>query len=44
MFSVSDEAYAVSNATPSLIEAATQVIGSSDDNGVARWLSENLDI
>ncbi len=44
MFSVADEAYAVSNATPSLIEAATQVIGSSEDNGVARWLNEKLDI
>ncbi len=41
MFSISDEAYAVTNATPKLIEAATQVIGSADDDGVARWLSEN---
>ena len=44
MFSVADEAYAVSNATPSLIEAATQVIGSSEDNGVALWLNEKLNI
>ncbi len=44
MFSIADEAFAVCDADPVLIEAATQVIGSADDNGVARWLSENLDI
>lgn len=42
MFSIADEAYAVCNADPVLIKAATQVIESADDNGVARWLSENL--
>lgn len=43
MFSISDESYAVFNADPILIKAATKVIGSADDNGVAQWLSENLD-
>jgi len=44
MFSISDEAYAVSNANSKLIEAATRVIGSADDNGVARWLNANVKI
>lgn len=44
MFSISDEAYAVSNANPNLIEAATDVIGNADDNCVARWLKENVKI
>lgn len=44
MFSISDEAYAVSNANPKLIEAATEVIRCADDNGVARWLNENVNI
>jgi HAD superfamily hydrolase (TIGR01484 family) len=42
MFSISDEAYAVSNASPKLIEIATGVIESADDNGVAKWLKENV--
>jgi Cof subfamily protein (haloacid dehalogenase superfamily) len=42
MFSISDEAYAVSNANKKLIAAATKVIENADDNGVARWLDSNL--
>jgi len=44
MFSISDEAYAVSNADLKLIEVATKVIGSSDQNGVALWLNKNVNI
>ena len=44
MFHVADEAYAVENAVPELKAAATAVIGSNDDDGVARWLSANCKI
>ena len=44
MFRVADEAYAVENAVPELKAAATAVIGSNDDDGVARWLSANCKI
>jgi Cof subfamily protein (haloacid dehalogenase superfamily) len=40
MFSVADESYAVANAVPELLDAATGVIDSNDDDGVARWLEE----
>ena len=42
MFQVADEAYAVENAVPELKEAATAVIGSNDEDGVAKWLSRLL--
>lgn len=42
MFEIADEAYAVSNAVDELKEIATAVIGSNNDDGVARWLVENL--
>lgn len=38
MFSVSDKCYAVSNANKKLIELATEIIESNDDNGVAKCL------
>ena len=41
MFHAADEAYAVENAVPELKAAATAVIGSNDDDGVAKWLSRN---
>ena len=41
MFRAADEAYAVENAVPELKAAATAVIGSNDEDGVAKWLSEN---
>ena len=41
MFHIADEAYAVENAVPELKAAATAVIGSNDEDGVAKWLSEN---
>ncbi|RKR75422.1 HAD hydrolase family protein [Frondihabitans australicus] len=39
MFAVADEAYAVENAHPEVLAAATGVIGSNADDGVARWLA-----
>jgi len=42
MFELADEAYAVENAVEELKKIATGVIGSNNDDGVARWLSENL--
>lgn len=42
MFSVADEAYAVSDAVDALKEIATGVIGSCDDSAVPMWLYENL--
>lgn len=41
MFRISDECYAVENAVPELKEIATGVIGSNEEDGVAKWLSEN---
>ena len=38
MFEVSDECYAVKNAVDELKAAATGVIGSNDEDGVAKWL------
>ena len=38
MFRMADEAYAVDGAVPSLVQHATGVIGSNDDDAVARWL------
>ncbi len=39
MFQVSDECYAVSNAVDELKAIATAVIGSNEDDGVAKWMS-----
>ena len=41
MFRVSDECYAVANAADELKAAATGIIGSNEDDGVARWLAEH---
>lgn len=41
MFELADEAYAVENAVDELKAIATEVIGSNNDDGVAKWLSEN---
>lgn len=38
MFKISDEAYAVENAVDELKAIATGVIGSNNDDGVAKWL------
>jgi len=42
LFSVADERYAMSNAVPELKGIATAVIGSNDEDGVAKWLEENV--
>ena len=41
MFEVSDECYAVANAVPELKAIATDVIGSNDEDGVAKWLLQS---
>ena len=38
MFRMADEAYAVADSAPELAEHATAIIGSNDDDAVARWL------
>lgn len=42
LFELSDECYAVENAVPELKKIATAVIGSNEDDGVARWIEENV--
>ena len=44
MFRVSDECYAVSNAAEELKAAATGIIGSNEEDGIARWLMEHVDL
>ncbi len=41
MFRLADEAYAVSNAVDELKRIATGIIGSNDEDGVAKWLLQN---
>ena len=41
MFSIADECYAVENAVDELKSIATAVIPQNNDDGVAKWLSEN---
>ena len=40
MFDVSDEKYAVANAVPEIKNIATDIIGSNDGDGVAKWLEK----
>ena len=42
MFEISDECYAVENAVPELKTLATGVVESNDNDGVAKWLLENV--
>ena len=42
LFSVADECYAMNNAVPELKEIATGVIGSNNEDGVAKWLEANM--
>ena len=44
MFQMADESCAVENAAPELKAVATGVIGSNDDDAVAKWLLENADV
>lgn len=41
MFEIADECYAVKNAHEELKKRATAMIGSNDEDGVAKWLMEN---
>ena len=41
MFRISDECYAVENAVDELKALATGIIASNEDDGVAKWLSDN---
>ncbi len=41
LFMAADECYAMANAVPELKEIATAVIGSNNDDGVARWIEQN---
>lgn len=42
LFRTADECYAVKNACPELCEIATGVIGTNEDDGVVKWLLENV--
>jgi len=42
LFSVADEKYAVSNAVTELKEAATKIIDSNNNDGVAKWLEQSI--
>ena len=44
MFQLADESYAVENAAPELKAVATGVIGSNDEDAVAKWLLEHAQI
>lgn len=44
MFSVCDECYAVSNAVDELKAAATGIIGSNNEDAVARWLEKHVNL
>ena len=42
LFEISDECYALANAVPELKERATGIIGSNENDGVAKWLLERF--
>lgn len=42
MFHISDECYAVANAAEPLKALATGIIGSNEEDAVAKWLAENV--
>ena len=44
MFEASDECYAVANAVEELKAAATGIIESNVDDGVAKWLLEHVEL
>ena len=44
IFEISDECYAVENADTALKKIATGIIQSNNDDGVAKWLNENVDL
>lgn len=44
MFEISDECYAVANAAEPLKALATGIIGSNEEDAVAKWLTEHVDL
>ena len=44
MFERADESYAPANADPSIQKAATAVIGSHDEDGIARFLRQRFEL
>lgn len=42
MFEIADECYAVANATEKLKAIATDIIDSNENDGVAKWITENF--
>ena len=42
MFQIADESYAVENAHEDLKQYATDIIQCNDEDGVAKWLEENV--
>ena len=44
MFEISDECYAVENAVDELKAVATGVIGSNEEDGVAKWLLDHVEL
>lgn len=42
MFKIADESYAVANAVPAVLNAASGVIGSNDDAAVAHWITQDV--
>ena len=44
MFEIADECYAVSNACDELKKIATAIIPSNEEDGVAKWLIENVEL
>lgn len=44
MFRISDECYAMENAVDELKELATGIIGSNEEDGVARWLEQHFSL
>ncbi len=44
MFEIADECYAVANAHEELKKKATAVIGSNDEDGVAKWLEQHFSL
>ncbi len=42
MFEIADECYAVASAVPELKKIATDIIGSNEEDGVAKWLLEEV--
>ena len=44
MFGIADEGYAVANAHKDLKAVATDIIGTNDDDGVAKWLEDRFSV